>query len=95
HVPALHRRFASYLAEDHRNFFTMETLRLTGERAGFKVEVVSGFGPVVDKTPLLRMIPNGLAIMRKVPGWNYTKKSTRSATDNKLGYTYKTDFRLH
>jgi SAM-dependent methyltransferase len=92
HIPALHRRFGGYLAEDHRNFFTLETLRLTGERAGYQVQVASGFGPVIDKTPLIRLVPSGLAILRKMPTWEYTKKSTRQAADNELGYEHKSNF---
>jgi SAM-dependent methyltransferase len=89
HLAPLQRRLGGYLAEDHRNFFTVSSLRLTCERAGYDVtELTAGLGPVVDGTPLIELAPSVMAVLRKSANWEYSPKSTRRAAPNLMGYEY-------
>jgi SAM-dependent methyltransferase len=93
HIPALHRRTAGYLAADHRNFFTPATMRLTCERAGYRITELTAAIPVLgrlaDITPLNLCAPSMLAVIAKDPDWDYASKSTRRAAPNLVGYEYR------
>ena len=92
HFKPFHRRTSGFLAADHRNFFTAATLRLTCERAGYEVHELTAGIPVVGRLVdrlFIGAAPTVLAVLKKVPGWEYNGKSTRRAANNAAGYEYK------
>lgn len=77
-----------FLAADHVNFFTPNTLRLTVERGGFDVEYLGS--PSLARWPrragsLLRAIaPNLLVVGRRIEGFAYPDKAHKRLVEGKV-----------
>lgn len=79
------RKFRGALAEQHINFFTRDTLRLTAERAGWNVEMVRGFHfglPLIDHI-LDPIYPHFYVVARVDPNFAYSDKRLKELS----GYT--------
>jgi len=80
------KHFRDYLAQEHINFFTKETLGLTIERAGFRIIDINAsltYSPVINKvfSSFLGYFSPGLTfVAEKVKNFQYPKKRKRYFT---------------
>lgn len=67
--------FCGFLSQDHLNFFSFRTLRLTVEFAGF--DCVGWYSPFLPlrRPPMSGIEPVTLLALRKIPSWNYGPKA--------------------
>lgn len=78
-------KFRGSLAEAHINFFTLDTLRKTVERAGYDIADIRGFrfaNRMIDHLPD-SIYPHLYVIAKPQPGFKYTEKRMRELA----GYT--------
>jgi len=71
--------FAGALASNHINFFTKETLRLTVERAGWKIECISPFitGIKIIDSVLSHFAPHLYVVARNDTNFHYPPKKIK------------------
>ncbi len=92
-LPHISKHLSGYLASDHINAFTPETLRFFCERAGFKTIETSPFYPfpvsLLTRVPLVnRLIGGCVYVGEKIENWEYPAKATRRVASNINGFEY-------
>ena len=82
--------FRGALAADHVNFFTPSTLRLTIERAGFRVHrVASASFPALPlrSAELLRHLVHSVFVQaHPIPGFDYPEKAHKRLVDGRIEF---------
>jgi SAM-dependent methyltransferase len=77
------RPLRAYLAVDHVNFFTATTLKLTIERAGYRVNCLAN--PSLSWLPGAKLVgPNLLAAAVPIPGFQYHPKADKRLVDGRI-----------
>jgi SAM-dependent methyltransferase len=82
--------FRGFLAADHVNFFTPATLKLTIERAGYRVETVASASfpqlPMRTAEVLGHIAPSLFVKARPIPGFDYPEKALKRLVGHRIEF---------